>query len=168
MRWEGRLRLAHELKKQLHEIMGWPGPMTHRQFLVWQAWLDKEWNVPSRSDWYAMQTAREVLCSGQDKEYRAKVSAGDFRMPFTVVRQVQESKNTADPRPAYVPLDKDGQPYLRPLTREKAEKLQQAVRIAGVQAQYAAPRNAADEQRRRMEAKRGSVANRVVPRRRPQ
>lgn len=40
--------------------MGWPGPMTHRQFLVWQVWLRMEWDRPSRSDAYAMQTAAEV------------------------------------------------------------------------------------------------------------
>lgn len=40
--------------------MGWPGPMTHRQFLVWQVWLRLEWDKPSRSDAYAMQVAAEV------------------------------------------------------------------------------------------------------------
>ncbi len=31
--------------------------MTHRQFLAWQRWLRQEQDQPSRSDWYAMQTA---------------------------------------------------------------------------------------------------------------
>lgn len=35
--------------------MGWPGPMTHRQFAVWLAWLGEEWNHPSRTDHYLMQ-----------------------------------------------------------------------------------------------------------------
>lgn len=53
-------RLAHELKKHIHEVLGWSGPMTYRQYLAWQAWIDMEWDRPSRSDWYAMQTAAEV------------------------------------------------------------------------------------------------------------
>lgn len=35
--------------------MNWPGPMTYRQFSVWQDWLDEQWNSPSRSDHYVMQ-----------------------------------------------------------------------------------------------------------------
>ncbi len=31
--------------------------MTHRQFTAWQEWLRQEQDRPSRSDWYAMQTA---------------------------------------------------------------------------------------------------------------
>lgn len=38
--------------------MGWPGPMTERQFITWQAWLREEYNNPSRADYYAMEVAR--------------------------------------------------------------------------------------------------------------
>lgn len=41
--------------------MGWPGPMTHRQFEAWQWWLREEWNHPSRSDHYLMQIVAELL-----------------------------------------------------------------------------------------------------------
>lgn len=44
----------------LHEVMGWPGPMTHLQFMVWMRWLRKRWERPSLSDHYQMQTACEV------------------------------------------------------------------------------------------------------------
>lgn len=44
----------------LHEVLGWPGPMTHRQFMAWMEWLESEWNRPSRSDNYLMQIAKEV------------------------------------------------------------------------------------------------------------
>ena len=44
----------------LHEIMGWSGPLTHRQFLLWRAWLDEQWNRPSRSDHYLMGVGCEV------------------------------------------------------------------------------------------------------------
>ena len=36
------LRLSYELKKQIHEVAGWRGPMTQRQLLVWLAWLPTE------------------------------------------------------------------------------------------------------------------------------
>lgn len=29
--------------------------MTHKQFEAWQAWLQEEWNKPSRADHYAMR-----------------------------------------------------------------------------------------------------------------
>ena len=41
--------------------MGWPGPLTHRQFETWTAWLDGEQhNWPSLSDQYAMRIAQRV------------------------------------------------------------------------------------------------------------
>lgn len=36
------IRLSYELKKQIHEVAGWRGPMTQRQLLVWLAWLPTE------------------------------------------------------------------------------------------------------------------------------
>ena len=40
--------------------MGWPGPMTHRQYLLWRVWSQEQWNRPSRSDHYLMAVAREL------------------------------------------------------------------------------------------------------------
>lgn len=34
-RWSFHLRLAKELGQSLNEVMGWRGPMTRRQSLVW-------------------------------------------------------------------------------------------------------------------------------------
>jgi len=48
--------------------MGWEGPVTWRQFEVWQAWLDMQWNEPSRSDWYLMRVAANVLRAAGDKD----------------------------------------------------------------------------------------------------
>ena len=45
----------------LHELLGWSGPLTHRQFRCWQAWLEAEWNAPSRTDHYLMLVAQRVL-----------------------------------------------------------------------------------------------------------
>lgn len=40
--------------------MGWDGPLTHRQFIVWHAWLNEQFNEPSRTDYYLMQLSCEV------------------------------------------------------------------------------------------------------------
>ena len=34
--------------------------MTNREFLTWESWLLLEWNSPSRSDFYQMQTTLAV------------------------------------------------------------------------------------------------------------
>lgn len=44
--------------------MGWEGPMTQRHFEVWEAWLDREWNKPNRSDHYLMRVMHEVKYQG--------------------------------------------------------------------------------------------------------
>lgn len=54
------MRVAHELGKTLSELFGWGEPMSHLEFLVWHRWLEQQWQVPSRADWYAMQTAAEI------------------------------------------------------------------------------------------------------------
>ena len=43
----------------LHELMGWDGPMTHRQFLAWQAWQRLDIERPQRAEIvYTMQVAQ--------------------------------------------------------------------------------------------------------------
>ena len=55
MRWDGPIHLAHELGMHLHDLMGWLGPMTHRQFVVWEEWLGEQWDKPNRTDHYIMK-----------------------------------------------------------------------------------------------------------------
>ena len=80
MRWDGHFRLAHDLGIQLHELMDWPGPMTHRQYLAWQEWLQLQWNEPDRHDWYLMKIAAILSRSP---------FIGQMRIPFTIVKQSQ-------------------------------------------------------------------------------
>lgn len=43
----------------LHDLMGWSGPMTHRQFLAWQAWERLDIEEPQRAEIvYTMQVAQ--------------------------------------------------------------------------------------------------------------
>ena len=62
--------------------MGWPGPMTRRQFLAWRAWLDSQWNRPSRTDNYVMQVAAEIR-RGHVKRPRS-VKHEHFELQFKV------------------------------------------------------------------------------------
>jgi hypothetical protein len=34
--------------------------MSHREFITWQAWIEAEWNQPSRTDYYLMSLRAEV------------------------------------------------------------------------------------------------------------
>ncbi len=95
--------------------MGWPGPMTHRQYKAWEAWQEAEWNHPSRSDWYLMQVAAEAFRAALSDEHRRKVEVKDFQLPFKIVRQEAVQKEH-DPRPEYRPA------WLKPMSRETAER----------------------------------------------
>lgn len=53
---------------------------THRQHTTWVAWLDLEWDRPSRADHYAMQIARCVLQANAKKG--ARVKHDDMRLKF--------------------------------------------------------------------------------------
>jgi hypothetical protein len=74
------LRLAHSLGKHLHELMGWPGPLTYRQYKTWEAWLEAEWNRPSRTDHYLMQLNATLIAV--NSKARANVKLDKQRIPF--------------------------------------------------------------------------------------
>jgi hypothetical protein len=58
-------------------LLGWPGPLTHRQCRAWQDWLDADWNQPSRTDHYLMLIAQRVL-----QAQGAKVTLAQQRITF--------------------------------------------------------------------------------------
>ena len=64
----------------LHEYLGWPGPLTHRQFLAWRAFRESAWDRPSRSDQYLMQIAFHVARS--NARYPRRMKLDDFRLRF--------------------------------------------------------------------------------------
>ena len=65
--------------------MGWPGPMTHRQYLSWQAWLSEEWNYPSRSDNYLMAIRADIHRFGAKDQH--KIHPKDFKLEFDLKQQ---------------------------------------------------------------------------------
>ena len=67
--------------------MGWPGPMTHRQFAVWQTWLNQQWNVKDKVTYYLMQIAAEARRGVV--RHPNKVKVDDLFIPFTTQRDAR-------------------------------------------------------------------------------
>ena len=72
--------------------------MTHREFLTWQAWIDQQWNRPSRSDYYEMQTACQVARVLAKSPGNIKIE--HFKLPFgedgTRQQKAEEDKKIAE------------------------------------------------------------------------
>jgi hypothetical protein len=86
---QAHFRLCHELKLSLHELLGWAGPLTHRQCVAWSVWLERQWNKPTRSDHYAMQVAAEVRLCRRAFTNGEPVSLSDMKIPFTSTPSLQ-------------------------------------------------------------------------------
>ena len=54
--------------------------MTHREFLTFQVWIDRQWNRPSRADYYQMQTACQV--TRVLAKNPASIKIEHFKLPF--------------------------------------------------------------------------------------
>lgn len=64
---------------------------THRQLLVAYAWINMQWNEPSRSDHYLMQIARE--CNAYSKKQRKPEY---FRIKFRSESDKEQPKMTKE------------------------------------------------------------------------
>jgi len=73
------------LGKHLHEVIGWPGPMTYRQFCVWHRWMVESLNQPDRHDYYAMQIAAEVRRTILQNK-RQSITPTDFKLEWKPVK----------------------------------------------------------------------------------
>lgn len=64
--------------------------MSHREYLTRLAWLDLQWNKPSRTDHYLMRIVQALV----DKKGKRKLS--DFVLPFKAKKQAapQDSKKS--------------------------------------------------------------------------
>jgi hypothetical protein len=87
----------------LHECIGWDGPITHRQFLVWQAWLEKEWNNPNRADHYAMQIATTIASQG----LKEGIPIHQGKIPFQFKKVEVDGNTSQETRVQTLP---DGEP----------------------------------------------------------
>lgn len=112
MVWAEEFRLAHELRQPLHRLLGWSGPMTHRQLACWKLWLREEWNQPDRGDWYLMQ------CTAMQSA-KENVKVDDFRIKFSSSQESMAVKS----EPVFV---HEGKPFgPRRLTKADVIKLEQ-------------------------------------------
>jgi hypothetical protein len=67
----------------LGELLGWGGPLTHRQYLAWQAWLDIQYDTPSRTDHYLMALTLEVRSvAGMFSKERKRWQMKDVKLNF--------------------------------------------------------------------------------------
>lgn len=85
----------------LHELMGWQGPMTERQYVTWIAWLNENYNHPSRADYYALKIAR--ACG--DKTATEPLHLYGTKPERSEVEQIADAKTRARAR-AGVPAKK--------------------------------------------------------------
>jgi hypothetical protein len=77
--------------------MGWPGPMTHRQFIAWCAWDGMQWNRPDRIEFYIMRLIAEVR-RGWVK-HPEQVDEREFKVSFTQTKEEMEgTKPPASPK----------------------------------------------------------------------
>ena len=80
----------------LHEVTGWPGPLTHRQALAWDYWLADDMNRPSRTDYYLMSltaTLKQVNNTTKGKRFDANDEQLKFKLksaPTTPSQQMNE------------------------------------------------------------------------------
>lgn len=84
-RHDGVFRLASHLQMSLSECVA---KHTYREYLLWLDWLDKQYNEPSRTDYYLMQIAMYVASKFSKKTWKLK----DFEIPFQVKTEMTEEE----------------------------------------------------------------------------
>jgi hypothetical protein len=80
----------------LYEVMGWQGPITYRQYLVWIDWSNHDMNFPSRQEYYLMQVACEVR-RGWVTGKPSEVTLNDMRLKFTVPKPSPSQTSNSPP-----------------------------------------------------------------------
>lgn len=78
----------------MHEMMGWGQYLTHRQFVLWQVWLDEQMNIPSRDNYYQMQIAAEVQKTRVKNTGKIKVDG--FKLTFSEKTQGKNDLSNPD------------------------------------------------------------------------
>ena len=72
--------------------MGWHGPVTLRQYMVWMAWLDEDYNHPTRTDFYLMQVALDAIRPWT----KQKLTLADFKLEFGKASRRESRKPTVE------------------------------------------------------------------------
>jgi hypothetical protein len=89
--------------------------MTYRQYLGWCYWLDKQWNLPTREDYYRMQHScevRRVLAKNPRainvNDFKLKFDLGErFEKKVTVEEATMHSMNRWFGAVGFIPSEED-------------------------------------------------------------
>ena len=111
-----QIKYAIDHHKELPEVMGWTGGLTHRQLRTWRFWEEDNWNRPDRTDHYIMLIAlrleeiRKMFAKGGRKPslQGQKIKFGQSNEP-----DVPESTRIKKSQSAWfgvLGLGKDGKP----------------------------------------------------------
>lgn len=117
----------------LHELLGWQGPMTHRQYVAWQEWLKIEQNQPDRGDHYVMQLTMQVekIIRMWTKNTNG-MKLSEFHIPFGAQTTTAPVK-VEGPRSKKTPIPlADGEWYPHPLSAEEIAEAKKAIRTKGL------------------------------------
>ncbi len=69
--------LAHELSRQLHEVMGWDGPLMDRQHAAWMAWFEMKRILESGQPYVPMDG---YVPKAKQKEWMEKAGQAPYIM----------------------------------------------------------------------------------------
>jgi hypothetical protein len=110
--------------------MGWKGPVTHWQFIVWQVWLEQEWNKPSRTDHYLMQlnaTVRGLVSKDRTSLSDLQIK---FQLPSDKADEKHKQQSSSSSQEVVLPAD-----FWVPkrMTKEDVARANAMARLAQVQ-----------------------------------
>ncbi len=63
------------------EFMGWGRHVTHRQFMLLDAWEREQWNQPDRTDHYLMRLTHETRYA--NRKHPDRMDLDLYKLPFT-------------------------------------------------------------------------------------
>lgn len=107
--------------------MGWPGPITHRQFQAWEMWYhDLRWQERTPEHYYMAQLAKEVACIDLKASDKRKVKTERFLMTFKTIKKNLPKRDaaevSAEARKSHLSLFPAGSVTIVYKTREEIER----------------------------------------------
>lgn len=93
MRHWPHFAVASETGKHLHEVMGWEGPVTNPQFLVWVKWLEIRANPDRQED---IPDWEERVKEGRRRQMEADAKRAEQRGVKAVVVRIKQGQSVED------------------------------------------------------------------------
>lgn len=105
--------------KTLNEVLE---GTTHRQWLVWREWLRRQWNDPSRTDYYLMQLA--LILAASKKNQRRQPSDYKINFKTRLGRRKRRSSDADDAPTQEIMVAMVGGAARSTITRAEAARLE--------------------------------------------